>query len=214
MLLPTAFWLRCGRVDPPVGGAGRSGCPAWYRLSGAGKAGSGPHGEPTQKASPALGHALTLCCQSRASAQPTPTHRWLGTLQEQHEEPHNNRNANRPSFPPSDLGLPVAIIPTQTWGSDPQARLPLRPGALGTLTVPCTQRPRSPPDHGLARLTEDVRSEGGLSGGRKSKKGCKPQVCGIGARGEETGKFLLWSDPPPRGPEATADLPQPTMVYQ
>lgn len=86
------------------------------------------------------------------------------------------------------------MAPSQTW-------------SLGTLTVPYTQRSMSPPDHGLARLTEYILSEGGLSGGRKSRKECKQQVCGTGARGEGTGKFLLWSDAPPRGPPE--DMPGP-----
>lgn len=182
------------------------------------KWGQGLHGETTQKTSPARGHPLTLCCQSRASAQPTPTHRWLGILQERKGEPRGNRNANRLCSPQTGGSL---------WLSSPRRHgvLTHRNSSLSDLEFGVPNCPSYPEVHVSPRpwASSPYRVcplKGGLSGGRKSRKECQQQVCGIGARREGTGKFLLWSDTPQRGPEdmpgseATADLPQPTMVYQ
>lgn len=117
--------VRCGCVEPAVVGSGRSGCrggvvpsgSAWDGLFEAVNMESGQprstHVKTLPGLQPALGHALTLCYPSTASAQPTPTHIWLGTLQEQQKEPRDNRDTYRSSVP-FRLGLPAAIVPTLT----------------------------------------------------------------------------------------------------
>lgn len=134
----------------------------------------------------ALGHVLTLCHRSRASAWPTQTHTPLGSLGEQEKEPGDNRKTNRPEGP-LRFGVPGGHCPPIKQGVLTHgAGLPFRPGVLGTLTVPHTCASWGsmyPPGLWLSYFSRFLSishlPDSGLSMGRKSKKGPKNQRCGI-----------------------------------